>query len=373
MNRKQLILLLAVLLVIGGAGLILINRSKEMWAVPETKMGDKVMPKFQPNDVASIHIKGVYDLNLVHKDDVWRVQERFNYPANFHQISDLLIKLKELKVVESDTVDPSELGRVNLDPPGDGQGSGTLVEFKNADGKVIDSLLVGKKHMRDAVDPHSPLGGNADGCYILLPSDPKEVLLISDPLGNVQANPSAWLSEDFLKVQKMKSCSLASANPAGSWKLSRESESSAWVLADAKPDEALDMGKASQIASTLSAPRFVDVLPANAAGRSGLDKPMVVTIETFDNINYTLKIGEKSQKGNYYVTVAETAQTPAEKAKAEKLAGWVYLVGSWIMDPLLRERAQILQGAPAENPAATTTPATPPVKKESSWSPAVVQ
>ena len=91
MNRKQLILLLLVLAIIGGAGLVLLNRNKESWAEPEAKMGEKVLPNFQPNAVAAIHIKGGSDLNLVHKNDIWRVQERDDYPANFHQISDMLI------------------------------------------------------------------------------------------------------------------------------------------------------------------------------------------------------------------------------------------------------------------------------------------
>ncbi|HZQ48409.1 MAG TPA: hypothetical protein VFC07_15435, partial [Verrucomicrobiae bacterium] len=137
MNRKQLILLLAALAIVGGAGLVLLNKKKESWSVPEARMGDKVLPNFRYNDVAAIHIKGASDVNVVRANDVWRVRERSDYPANFHQISDVLIKMRELKVVQSETVDPSELSRVELDEPGKGPGSGTLVEFKDVQGKVI--------------------------------------------------------------------------------------------------------------------------------------------------------------------------------------------------------------------------------------------
>ena len=45
MNRKQLIVLLVVLVVVGGAGLILRNRNSEAWVEPEAKMGQKVFPR----------------------------------------------------------------------------------------------------------------------------------------------------------------------------------------------------------------------------------------------------------------------------------------------------------------------------------------
>ena len=389
MNRKQLIFLLAVLVVTGSAGLVLLNRNKESWAVPEAKMGDKVLPNFQPNDVAAIHIKGRSDLNLAHKSDLWRVQERNEYPADFHKISDILIKLKGLKVVESETVEPSDLGRVNLDEPGNGSSSGTLIEFKDAQGKVIDALLLGKRHIHEADESsHSPIvGGKADGCYVLLPSDPKNVMLISDALGGLGPNPEQWLSKDFFKVEKMKSCALTSTNAANSWKISRESESSPWILADAKPGEVLDINQAFRIADSLISPRFVDITSTNVPAETGLDKPMVAAIETFDHFTYTIKIGAKSLEGHYYLTVAVTAEIPIqdttkklqEKLKQEQaLAPWVYMVGSWIMDPLLLDRARILQGSKEDNAAEADKPATSAATNKASpaehqWTPRVIQ
>jgi hypothetical protein len=382
MNRKQLIFLLVILAVLGGAGLVLINRNKESWALPEAKMGDKVLPHFQPNAVAAIHIKGGSDLNLAHKNDLWRVQERGDYPANFHQISDVLLKLKDLKVVESDTVEPSQLARVNLDEPGHGSGSGTLVEFKDAQGKLLDSLLLGKKHMREQTDSHSPfLGGSPDGCYVLLPSDPKVVLLISDALSGLQPNPRQWLSKDFFKVEKAKSISLAASNGSNSWKLTRETESSPWILIDGRPDERLDTNKVALIVHTLAFPAFVDIAPDTAPSESGLDKPRVLTIETFDRFTYTLKVGAKSPEDNYYMTVGVAAELPDKTKKREDklkqeqaLAPWVYQVSSWILDPLLRDRAQILQGYNAEKAAAEKTSAqTDPAAAQPVWTPRVIQ
>lgn len=351
MNRKQLILLLLVLAIIGGAGLVLFKRNQESWAVPGAKMGDKVLPNFQPNDVAAIHIKGASDLNLARKNDVWRVQERGDYPANFHQISDVLIRLKSLKVVESETVGSSDLTRVNLGEPGRGSGSGTLVEFKDSRGKVIEALLLGKKHLRE--NSPSPLDrGSPDGRYILLQNDPKDLLLISDALGSLEPMPEAWLSKDFFKVERMKTISVTATNAADSWKLTRETESSPWVLVDPKPGEALDTNKAALTAEMLGYASILDVRPNTA--KAGLEQPMLVTIETFDHFNYALKIGAKGPDGNHLLTVTVAAEIPAEQKlhdklkKEQALAPWVYVVNSWIMEPLLRTRAQIQVEQPGQ-------------------------
>ena len=71
------------------------------------------------NDIAKIAIQsGTNHLDLARQDTLWRVQERGGYPANFQQISDLLLKLADLKIVESDDVGPSQLGRYSLLSPG---------------------------------------------------------------------------------------------------------------------------------------------------------------------------------------------------------------------------------------------------------------
>lgn len=379
MNRKQLILILVFLVLIGGAGLILINRNRESWAQPEAKMGDKVLPGFDPNQVGAIHIRDAgSEVHLARKGDLWRVAEREDYPANFHQISDVLIKLKELKVVEADAVEPSDLARVDLIEPGKG-GRGILAEFLDAQGKVIAALLIGKKQMkaRDESSRAPVFTDTPTGCYVRLPDDQKDVLVISDPLSSLQPDPAAWLSRDFFKVEKPKSIALASTNSGDSWKLTRESETAAWTLADARAGEILDTSKLSPVVNAATSPRFTDIVMSNASVTTGLDKPNVVTLETFEGFTYTLKIGDKSPDGNDYMTVAVAAALPSDdkaaklrdKLKQEQsLAPWTFQVGSWILDPLTRRRAMLLQGS--DDGQAQQKPASIP---DTSWHPHVIQ
>jgi hypothetical protein len=376
MNRKQLILLLAALVVLGGAGLVLRHRNQESWDSSGGKLGQKVLPNFQVNDVASIHIKGAagLDLDLVKKDDRWRVRERNDYPANFSEISDLLFNMRDLKIVQAEPIASSQLGRMHLEKPDSGPDSATLIEFNDAQGRVLQSLLLGKKHTRKSGRPSRMQFGDEempDGRFVMLKSDPHEVLTVTDPLNSVDPKPAGWLDKDFFKVEKPKSISFTSTNAADSWSLTRDSEAGPWVLSNIKTNEALDSNKVSSLSSTLSYPSFVDVAADPAPGRTGLDKPLVVAIATFDHFTYTLIIGSKTLENDYNLNVAVSADFPTErtpgrdekpddkkkldkefqdrlkplqdKLRQEKsLGNWTYLVNNWLIDPLIRARAQLM-------------------------------
>src|SRR5512139_4033631 len=120
MNRKQLIILLALLVVIGGAGVLLRKKQAASWEGANPAMGKKLLGDLPVNDVTQITIKnGTNQLDLVKAEDVWRVRQRNDYPANFSEISDFLLKAKDLKIVQTEKVGPSQLARLSL-APGEG-------------------------------------------------------------------------------------------------------------------------------------------------------------------------------------------------------------------------------------------------------------
>ena len=253
-----------------------------------------------------------------------------------------------------------------------------LLELRDQGGKVIKSLLLGKTHMRKAEAQPSPMGemgdneGWPDGRYVMVGAAAKTLAVVSDPLSNVEAKPDAWLNKDFFKVEKIRSIAVAYPVATNSWKVTRDTETATdWKLADAKPDEKLDSSKTSSFSYALGSPSFTDVLPADTKPEQvGLDKPTVVTIDTFDNFTYTLKLGQKTND-NLPMVVAVTAQIPKErtpgkdekpedkarldkefKEKQKKLeeklsqeqsyGKWTYLVSNWTVDSLLKERNQLI-------------------------------
>ena len=381
MNRKQLILILLALVILGGAGLLMMNSKQTTWSEPQGKMGQKLFPNFPVNDVALIDIKTTTDLHLETKDGKWCVRERSDYPANFSQIHDLLVKLLDLKISQSEPIAPSQLGRMQLEPPGKGTNSATEVGFFDKQNKPLQSVLLGKTHLQQSSRP-GPFGGGEfpDGRYVLLPGDTANLLLVSDPMESISTSPESWLDRDFFKVEKLQSATLVSTNATNSWKLSRESESAPWLLADTNAGEILDSNKVSSLSGTLSYTSFVDVASNNSPAATGLDKPLAVTLTTFDHFTYNLKVGGKTPENNFYLTVAASADFPTQRtagkdekleektkldkefqdktkelqdklAKEKSYGQWVYIVSSSTVDPLIRSRSELMAEKKDEKPA----------------------
>lgn len=387
MNRKQFIILLVLVAVIGGAGLIIHKRNSQSWQNDGANIGQKLLPNLAINDVAQIRIQtGTNALDLTRINDVWKVKQRANYPADFSKISSLMLKLADLKVIQSEQIGPSQLGRFELLPPGSGSNAGTLVEFKNDSGKTLGTLLLGKQHMQKA-PANSQLGGMGneswpDGRYVMTATNSGSVVVISDPLQDVQPQPAQWLSKQFLSIQKPSFISVQFPQATNDWELTRSSETNDWELANPKPDEKLDSSKLYSVTRPFNSANFSDVAPLKVAAKNN---ETLLTVKTFDGFTYAASIGPKDES-DYPVTFKISANLPAEpfadkdekpdeKAKLDKafeaekarlteklaqeskLTNWVYMLPSYSVDELLKTREQLLQPPTKKEaaPGATTT------------------
>ena len=383
MNRKQFLILLGLVVVIGAAGLFVYRQKNTSWHEEGATLGQKLLPNLPVNDVAQINIKsGADSLTLARQNNLWRVPERADYPANFTQISELLMKLADLKIAQNEEVGPSQLGRFELLPPAAAPNTGTAMELKDQSGKLIGSVLLGKKHMKKPAANAQPAGmgdeGWPDGRYVMTGTGAKTVALISDPLDTVQTKPEPWLNKDFLNVEKPRLIAVQFPEATNSWTLSRDSETNEWQLIEAKAGEKLDSTKISSVTSPFSSASFNDVTTlATASSVSNT----VLTVQTFDGFSYSSIIGPK-RDDNYPVTVAISANLPTDrtpakdektedKAKLDKefqtrqktladklakesaLTNWLYLLPAYNVDEILKPRHQLLVEASTNAAAAT--------------------
>lgn len=381
MNRKQLLILLALAAVLGLAGLKLYRGDQSSWSGGGVGMGQKPLAGLAVNDIATVTITaGTNQLTLAKTDGLWRVQQRHGYPANFGDLSSLLIKLPDLKAVQVEEVGPSQLFRFGLLPPGPGSNTATLVEFKDATGKALSSLLLGKSHLRKGGGRPSPMGdmddaGFPDGRYLQTPGA-KTVTLVAESFQNVDPAPERWLNKDFFKVEKPRSIAVTFPEATNSWKLTRDTEAGEWKLADAHPGEQLDVSKVGGVSNPLGYPSFTDVLPADAQAGTGLDHPTVLTIETFDGLTYTAKVGTKTNE-NLPLALTLAANLPKERtpgadekpedkarlnkefadqqkpvqeklAKEQLVTKWIYLVPAYTVESVLKPRHELLTEAKSE-------------------------
>jgi hypothetical protein len=379
MNRRQLIPLLVLGLIVGGAGLAVYERNSSTWEGASSS--GKVLGDFPINNVARVVIRnGASTLTLEKKNDAWVVHERGDYPADFSRVGDFIEGLWNLKPVQDVQAGPSQLGRLGLQYPG----SATLIDLQDSNSQRIAALLAGKNFLKQSPDFPGAMGFPAGRYVMIADSTPPKISLVSELLDQADTNPASWLDKSFVKIARIQSVALTNGSTA--WKLSRDGDNSPdWKLADLKPGEKVDSARVPQFAAILGAPMFTDVRTGGA-----IDGDSAVTVETFDHLTYTLKFGKPDGAGvPMMVAVAANApkdEKPADKkraedalAKAKNFEGRVYLVPDSVFSPLLKSRADLLAAAPAVKPSAApavqragpVTVTTPPVSvRMSSQSPA---
>ena len=387
MKGKQLATLLALVVVIGGLGWFLIKGNQSSWKESSGNAGGKIL-KLQINDVADVEIKATDgELGVAKKGDIWVVKQRADYPANFEKIGDLVRKFWELKSVQEVKVGPSQMARLELVEPGKEGKAGTVIEFKDKDGKRLAAILLGKKYMKKSDSQFGDAGGFPGGRYVLALDGGNRVALVSETFDEVDTKPEQWIAHDFFKLENPKAITFNGTAEGQKWKMTRESATGEWKLDDAKPDEKLDGGKIVSFATLLGNATFSDIQAPDAKPEdSGLDKPSVLTFETFDGFTYVLKIG-KPTPDSYPVKLEINAtlakeRTPGKDEKPEdkdkldkefdankkkleeKLAAEkeyekrVYLMPKSTLDNYVKSRAELLapktEPAPANSEGAAT-------------------
>jgi len=394
MNRKTFLILLVLLLVLGGAGLALFWQDLGVWRSAGSKIGSKPFEKLAVSQVAQIRLfDGKNEATLALKDGRWVIRQRGDYSASVQEIGDLLVKLPDWKVVQTENVGASLLPRLNLvAPPGNAkagtadakpdaktetkmetgaaakaEGMGTQLELADKSGTVLGSILLGKIVVKKEPSPLPIQQETPVGRYVLS-QGAQPVLVMSDALKNASAKPEAWLAKDFFKADRIKS--LTVSGEGATWKIARKEEYDPWKFADGAGE--LDPGKAVAAVNALNALTFTDV--ATDVKPESLDKPRTFVADTYDNLVYTIKVAPKPGSGDYYLTVGLSGEPPrtrtpeanekaADKERLDKqfedalkklddrikleksLGGWVYVVSAKTLDPLLKPRAELVAAA----------------------------
>ncbi len=240
MKGKQLILVLGLLVVLGGAALFLRQRDSATWSQSAVASSDKVLD-FPLNDVSQVTLKtGETELNLVKKENTWRVVERADYPADFQKVASLIRKLWELRAAQTVEVGESQLGRLDLTDT-----AATSIQLQGESDKKLAALLLGKKQMREAAG-NLGRGEFPVGRYVMTPARAGQVFLAAQTFDEVETKPESWLNRDFIKVENPKSISLIATTPATKWQLTRENATADWTLAETKSGEELDATESQQ-------------------------------------------------------------------------------------------------------------------------------
>jgi len=371
MNAKQFVSLLVLLVVLGGAGTYFLWQQDQEIEQSESAIGNKVFADFPLNEIVSVTVKeGAGEVTLV-KDQVWTVQTRWNYPANYDTIGHLLQTVWDLKVVRPIPAGPSQFGRLELLPPSEEEKTGTLISFGLKDKPEATTLMLGGTYLgqNPAASPFED--SSVEGRYVMPDGDGQRIALVSETFSSVSALPTIWLYKDFFRVEKVKSIRVEHADPRESWYLSREKESGELILEGIGENEELDPSRPYD--NVLSYPRFNDIADPEIHGEdTSLANATKVTLETFDGFTYRMAIGMAEVTGDHPFKVTVSADLPTERQAPEdeseedkerlgkefeernetlktkleteqKFNDWVYLVPNPTVNDLLQLRSDLVQ------------------------------
>lgn len=383
MTKKQLFLIFGAALILVIAGLLVGTQRRAAWQGREGG-GEVLLPSFPVNDVYGLEITGKSGtVKLERKDDGWHVAERFGYPVGYSTLKDFMVKIAELKAVQSVKVGPSQYGRLQLEEPGKGESSGTRVVFYGKDGKALQTIVFGKEHLRKSDEESSNpmmgmMGGGSwpDGRYLLLPES-NRVVLVNDSFSSVDPDPTRWLDKEFFKISDLKEARLTEGDQE-LWAVSRDSKTADLKLAGEIPEgKEVDTSRLSSIKTAFSWASFTDVAdPAAKPEDTGMDKPRVFTATDFDGFRYTVRIGKETSDSKVHLQVEAAYEGPTERTpeadekpedkqkkdeefakklkenrdKAEEInrrtRGWTYLVSKYTVDSVLKKRDELLKDKP---------------------------
>jgi hypothetical protein len=372
-NRKQFLVVLAVLLGLAAASAAVLFSDNEGWRSAGTRAGQKLVPGLKISEVAEIAVRGAAgDLHLARTGAGWVVRERADFPADVERIGELLLKVADLRTAQAEPLPESQRARLQLvDPKEKGaKDTGTDLELKDAKGAVLAKLLLGKKVFKGT--EVAGLGSREQpapsGRYVVAGSDTGTMVVVPEPFTNVEPRPQPWLAKELIRAERVKSVTSIGSDRKPRWTIVRDNDNGDWKFAggSGKPD----LQKATDAAGAFGWMDVVDVVVDPQNTETGLSRATTLRAETFDGLTYTVRVGNKTGD-NYYVAVAvagdppqartpdgnETAEEKEKKDKAfaenkarlaERLArerrldGWRYVVGKNAVEPLLRDRAQML-------------------------------
>ncbi len=372
MNRKQFLAVVVALVVLLAAGAGVMWSERSSWKVEDSRIGQKLFPALRISDVAQIRIQEPSKtLTLAKGSHGWAVMERGDFAADQERIGQLLIKVAGLKIVQHEPLPDSQRARLQLvEPKGkDDANAATLLELKDASGKSLARVLLGKKVLKstEVASAAGAAGGLPSGRYVVAAGDPAGVSAVSEPLAEVEAKADGWLVRDLIRVERLKSITAIGPDGRQRFALTRDDDNAAWKLSGS--GEKPDPGKVQDVVSSLTYLSLQDVVADTK--NADLDHPVTVRADTFDGLTYTVRVGDKAGDDRYHVGLslsgelvkqripgksespqvkeqkdkefAERLKKLAEKVDREKkLDHWTYVVSKSGVEALLRERAKLM-------------------------------
>ena len=373
MNKKQLLISLAVLVALCFIVFNLLKKDSSSWNNSRYSAGgENIFANLDVNKIGKLTVScGTEVSNIFRNENGWTISEKGNYPADFQKIAYFLGTLADVKSVQDVKAGKSQLEKLALGDGDKEKGNAVLVDLYEDSVKKTNSILLGKMHFKKEENPNPFFGSAPDGRYVMILDGKFQPKLISQTFDDIGGGPVSWADKAFVEMNRVKSIDVQKKAVDENWKLVKKAENETFSLSDLKEGEELDANKIAPLANLLKNVSFLDVspLPANFAGGTAV-------IETFDGFKYEITFVPK-EKDQYSVNIKTSANIPSqreavkdekpedrdkldsefraktdlmkEKIERETAIGkWVYVLGKNCLDTLLKTKKELLKDKKAE-------------------------
>ena len=287
MRLKNFVILTAVTAVVAVAAIVVESGTS---ATTRVTAGEKLFP-----DLAS-SLAGVARIEVAEHDksftvmrngDAWTLRERGGYRVDPDVVKRVLTALVEMETVEAKTDKPASYPRLQVEDVAAKDAKSLQIILKNAGGKDLARLLVGKPR-------ESKTGAAADRLYVRRPGDAQSWLVRSTLA--VDKDPVRWLDRKIVDIGRDRVSRVTTVQPDGARLViakDKPGEDGKFALQGTVPAgmKAKSAGDLGAPAGALASLEFDDVKPV-AEVEFGKKPVGVAEYRTFDGLVISVKMSE---------------------------------------------------------------------------------
>lgn len=315
-------------------------------------MGARLFPELAAGDVAAISVVSPEDNTTIKQaQSGWTVAERFDYPADFSKIAELVKKLTGAKIGRSFAASDESRARLSLylpdkkDVPAEQRGVRIVLTDKNK--KTLADLLVGKERE-----------GGGDTAYVM-PQPEGRICLVNQDFRYIEKKPAGWLNKKPIDLDPKKIERVVLFDPAKTrarYTLKRPAAGKDPVLLDLPAGKKLAKYKVDQLFEALTSLSIDDVEDPGQKDPGRFKDALRFDYFLYDGTVYHVFPGaatRDSSDKHYFRAAVEFLppaglNEPEKKADNEKLAAaaeslnrklgaWTYVVSKWVYDSFITD------------------------------------
>jgi uncharacterized protein DUF4340 len=288
-------------------------------------------------DVASVSVvRNGSTVTLIREEDRWLVAEKGNYPANAAKISQVVLAMADLELVEPKTQKTGLYSRLEVDDPAKDKSS--VVSIKDKSGAILAEAIVGKKR-------YDRLGAGNDGVYLRKPGDLQAWLARGslDPSGDV----SSWLERRIVDISEKQIAKVILTQADGTkLVIGRSAPDSKFAVENAPADAKFK--SENTIAGPAAGLESLDLEDVKPAAELPVPDKDVVTaaFTTFDGLTVDVRLIDHDKTNWVALSASGSGSAEAEAKKiGEEVSRWSYAIPAYKANLIKTKLGDLLEPA----------------------------